>query len=108
MPISTRRSPGKSRRGNPDLVIAVLDNGFDVAHPDLIPNLWTNPGEVAGDGVDNDGNGLIDDINGWDFTDNNNGLAGGSHGTSVAGCVGARGDNALGVSGTASAVGCSS
>lgn len=88
-------------RGNPNLVIAVLDNGFDVSHPDLIPNLFINPGEIAGDNIDNDGNGLIDDINGWDFTDNNGVLTGGSHGTSVAGCVGARGGNMLGVTGTA-------
>lgn len=89
-------------------LIAVVDGGFDAAHPDLLPNLWANPTEVA-DGVDNDGNGKIDDLIGWDFTgcdsamapagcgDSN--LAGGNHGTSVAGVAAARGNNALGVSG---------
>lgn len=87
-------------RGNDNLIIAVIDNGFDVAHPDLIPNLWTNPGEIPGDGIDNDGNTLVDDVNGWDFSDGDGNLSGGAHGTNVAGCVGARGDNAVGVSGT--------
>lgn len=89
-------------------LIAVVDNGFDVTHPDLTPNLWANPTEAA-DGVDNDGNGKIDDRIGWDFTgcdsamapagcgDSN--LAGGDHGTAVAGVAAARGNNALGVSG---------
>lgn len=81
-------------------LVAVLDSGFDVTHPDLIPNLWTNPGEIAGNGLDDDGNLLIDDINGWDFSAGDATLAGGSHGTSVAGAVGARGDNGIGVSGS--------
>ncbi|KAG2438096.1 hypothetical protein HXX76_005705 [Chlamydomonas incerta] len=53
--------------GAPDVIVAVVDTGFDIDHPDLKPNLWVNPGEVPGDGIDNDGNGYIDDINGFDF-----------------------------------------
>ncbi|KAG2450711.1 hypothetical protein HYH02_004549 [Chlamydomonas schloesseri] len=53
--------------GAPDVIVAVVDTGFDIDHPDLKPNLWVNPGEVSGDGIDNDGNGYIDDINGFDF-----------------------------------------
>jgi hypothetical protein len=81
-------------------VIAVIDSGFDTGHLDLTPNLWTNPLEIAGDGIDNDGNGRIDDINGWDFRGNDNTLAGGNHGTSVAGVVAARGGNNRGVTGS--------
>lgn len=87
-------------RGSASRVIAVIDTGFDVEHPDLAPNLWTNTGEVPGDGLDNDSNGYVDDLHGWNFTTNTNDLSGGSHGTSVAGCIGARGGNAIGVSGT--------
>lgn len=95
--------------GNANVLIAVIDSGFDAAHPDLTPNLWTNPGEIAGDGVDNDGNGLTDDVNGWDFSAcgaapaagcGDNTVAGGNHGTAVAGAVAASGNNALGVSGS--------
>ncbi|KXZ48951.1 hypothetical protein GPECTOR_24g241 [Gonium pectorale] len=53
--------------GVPDVVVAVVDSGFDVNHPDLKANLWVNAGEVAGDGKDNDDNGYVDDINGFDF-----------------------------------------
>jgi len=60
-------------RGNANVVIAVIDNGFDMTHPDLTPNLWVNPGEIPGNGIDDDnfdGNPstFIDDVNGWDFT----------------------------------------
>ncbi|MFM6269808.1 MAG: S8 family serine peptidase, partial [Dolichospermum sp.] len=53
--------------GNPNLVIGVIDTGVDYNHPDLVGNIWTNSGEIANDGIDNDGNGYIDDIRGWDF-----------------------------------------
>ncbi|MHC4570898.1 MAG: S8 family serine peptidase [Planctomycetota bacterium] len=94
---------------NRNVVVAVIDGGFDAAHPDLTPNLWVNPGEIAGDGVDNDNNGFVDDLHGWDFAPcgaipgagcGDNTLAGGRHGTAVAGAVAARGNNALGVSGS--------
>ncbi len=86
--------------GAANVIIAVIDSGFDTAHPDLTANLWTNSGEVAGNGVDDDGNGFIDDVNGWDFSGDDNTLTGGNHGTAVAGAAGATGNNALGVTGS--------
>ncbi len=83
-------------------VIAVIDNGFDIAHEDLLPNLWVNSGETAGNNTDDDGNGFVDDINGWDFSGNDGNPSPGAtqdHGTAVAGVAAARSDNTLGVSG---------
>jgi subtilisin family serine protease len=92
--------------GNNDIVIAVLDDGVQTTHPDL--NIFINPGEIAGNGIDDDNNGWIDDVNGWNFgpsgAGNNNANPTHSdenHGTAVAGVAGARGNNALGVSGSA-------
>ena len=84
------------------VVVAVIDTGVDVTHPDLAPNLWRNPGEIAGNGVDDDGNGYIDDVNGYDFVNrdsNPNDLD--SHGTHVAGSVAAQADDDFGVPGVA-------
>lgn len=53
--------------GSTEVVVAVMDEGIDVTHPDLAPNMWTNPGEIAGNGVDDDHNGFVDDVYGWDF-----------------------------------------
>ena len=86
--------------GRSDLVVAVIDSGVDGAHPDLVGNLWVNPGEIAGNGLDDDGNGFIDDHRGWDFLGNDNNpedIIG--HGTHVAGIIGAQGDNNDGVTG---------
>jgi len=86
--------------GTRDNIVAVIDTGIDVTHPDLIPNLWVNPGEVAGNGIDDDGNGFVDDINGWDFGENDaNPQDEEGHGTAVAGTIGAAGNNNLGVTG---------
>ncbi len=83
-------------------VIGVIDDGIE-AHPDL--NLWTNPGEIAGNSIDDDGNGWVDDIHGWNFVANNNQsnstTASDMHGVAVAGVAGAIGNNALGVAGAA-------
>lgn len=87
--------------GSANVIIAVIDDGFDMTHADLTPNMWVNAGEVAGNGVDDDGNGFIDDINGWDFQGNDaNPGAATNHGTSTAGAAAARGNNTIGVSGS--------
>ena len=80
----------------------MIDSGVDAAHPDLAASLWSNPGEVCGDGVDNDGNGYVDDCHGYNFADDGVELMGSSsHGTHCSGTVAAATDNALGVAGGA-------
>jgi subtilisin-like proprotein convertase family protein len=88
--------------GSPQTVIAVIDDGVQSTHPDL--DVWTNPGETAGNGIDDDGNGWIDDIHGWNFvfgTNQSEPQGTDAHGTSVAGVAAARGNNNLGVAGAA-------
>ncbi|MFG0325924.1 MAG: S8 family serine peptidase [Phycisphaerales bacterium JB037] len=88
--------------GSRDAIVAVIDTGIDIDHPDLADNLWVNPGEIPGNGIDDDGNGFIDDIHGWDFGENDSNpddVAG--HGTAVAGTIGAVGNNGIGVAGVA-------
>ena len=111
-------------KGRPDMVVAVIDTGMDYTHEDLVDNLWRNPGETGLDaqghdksnnGIDDDHNGFIDDVIGWDFADNDNKpfdmpanmmdviTKGGNpgHGTHCSGNVGARADNGKGVAGVA-------
>jgi subtilisin family serine protease/subtilisin-like proprotein convertase family protein len=88
--------------GTGAVIVAVVDTGVDYAHPDLAPNMWRNPGEIPGDGIDNDHDGIVDDVYGANFiTNTGNPMDDVGHGTHVAGIVGARGDNGLGVTGVA-------
>ena len=86
--------------GSPDVIVGIIDTGIDYNHPDLVDNMWTNPGEIPGNGLDDDGNGYIDDIHGINaITDSGDPLDNHGHGTHVAGTIGAKGNNALGVVG---------
>ena len=98
-------------QGSKDIVVAVIDTGLDVNHPDLKNNLWVNKGETGLDsrgrdkrfnGLDDDANGFVDDVNGYNFVSNNADLADNhGHGTHIAGIVGAEGGNGIGISGVA-------
>jgi hypothetical protein len=85
--------------GSNDIIVAVIDTGTDITHPDLKDNIWTNPNETL-NGRDDDGNGLVDDIHGWDFQNNDNDPADDvDHGTHVAGTIGAVCNNGMGICG---------
>lgn len=86
--------------GSTQLVVAVVDSGIDLQHADLAANIYTNPHEIPGDGIDNDGNGWVDDVHGWNFAANTAiPQDDHKHGTHVAGILGAVGNNGLGITG---------
>lgn len=86
--------------GSSDVVVAVIDTGVDYEHEDLAANMWVNPGEIPGNGIDDDGNGFPDDIYGWDFyNDDPDPIDDYGHGTHCAGIIGAVGNNGTGVAG---------
>lgn len=91
--------PGKDQGPNVP-ILALLDSGVDVNHPDIKGNLWTNPGEIPGDGIDNDNNGVVDDVHGFNAVDNlGDPVDDVGHGTHCAGTIGAQGNNGIGVVG---------
>jgi subtilase family protein/fibronectin type III domain protein/fervidolysin-like protein len=92
--------------GSREVYVGVVDEGVQISHPDLAANIWTNPFELAGNGRDDDGNGYVDDIHGWDFANNDasvydggSGATSDNHGTHVSGTIGAIGGNGAGVAG---------
>lgn len=91
----------KNRTDASNVVVAVIDGGVDVDHPDLDDNMWINKREVPGNGIDDDKNGYIDDVHGWNFVKKTSEPYKDKHGTHVAGIIGAEGDNKIGVSGVA-------
>ena len=93
------RDTAQSFFGTPRIVVGVIDEGVDASHQDLAANIWTNPGETPGDGIDNDGNGFIDDVNGYNFFSNTGTIPAANHATHVAGTIGAIGNNNTGVVG---------
>lgn len=87
--------------GSPNVIVAVIDGGIDVAHPDLTASMWINDDEIAGNSIDDDGNGYVDDIYGYGFGDNTGTIYPHYHGTHVGGTIAAVTNNSIGVSGIA-------
>jgi len=86
--------------GSSSVIVAVIDTGIDYRHPDLRDNLWTNIEEIPDNGLDDDGNGYVDDVYGWDFVYNDNDpIDVNGHGTHCAGTIAAKGDNTVGITG---------
>jgi len=90
---------GGSTAMGDSIVVAILDSGFDIYHEDIRENVWVNRGEIPDDGKDNDNNGYIDDVYGWNFVNDSPIHLPDPHGHSVAGIIGAKGNNGIGVTG---------
>ncbi|HQO68405.1 MAG TPA: S8 family serine peptidase, partial [Candidatus Syntrophosphaera sp.] len=88
-------------KGHSDVVVCIQDQGVQYDHPDLAANMWINPGEIAGNGIDDDNNGYVDDVYGYNFYQSTSNIVGGDHGCHVAGTVAAVTNNGVGVSGIA-------
>ncbi|SFJ50363.1 pre-peptidase C-terminal domain-containing protein [Paenibacillus sp. UNC496MF] len=92
-------------QGSPDVTVAVIDTGVQPDHPDLAGSIWTHPKERAGNGIDDDGNGFVDDVHGWNFAGGSNEtyseIDGDAHGTAVAGLISAAANNGTGLAGVA-------
>ncbi|MBI9064805.1 MAG: S8 family serine peptidase, partial [Marinilabiliaceae bacterium] len=91
--------------GSTDVVVSVHDGGIDGSHTDLDGNLWTNPNEIAGNGIDDDNNGYIDDVHGYNFADGTGTIPAGDHGTHVGGTIAAETNNEIGMAGVAGGTG---
>ncbi len=86
--------------GSQDVIVGVIDTGVDYNHEDLAANIWTNPGEIPDNGLDDDGNGLVDDYHGYDYYNNDGDpLDDNGHGSHCSGTIGGVGDNGVGVAG---------
>lgn len=114
LPLMQLPQAWKIEKGSRDIIIAIVDSGIDYRHDDLASKVWVNPNEIPDNGLDDDENGYIDDVYGWDFTDAPNLQAEGDftegdnepidesgHGTHVAGIAGALPDNGIGIAGVA-------
>lgn len=90
----------EASRGSTNVIVGVIDTGIDYNHPDLAANMWVNAGEIPNNGIDDDGNGYVDDARGWDFVGNDKDpMDDHYHGTHCAGTIGAVGNNGIGVAG---------
>jgi subtilisin family serine protease len=101
--INTEEAWDRYDGGDRSVIVALIDTGVDTTHEDLQGILWTNPNEIAGNGLDDDGDGYVDDVNGWNFFSDSNTIYTGTseddHGTHCAGTIAARSDNGVGITG---------
>ncbi|HNR09293.1 MAG TPA: S8 family peptidase [Saprospiraceae bacterium] len=97
--LAWNKSTGGMTRQGREIVVAVIDDGTELTHPDLMPNTWVNEDEIPSNQLDDDQNGYVDDYLGWNILSGNDSIGEGEHGVSVNGLIGAAGNNQTGVSG---------